>query len=73
MLSAIELDDELIFKEYEINNVIPNGMLPSYFFSAQTPASEVQPNNLLCFRRQFSEFSGMQIHLVGHILPSLPL
>jgi len=48
MLTTVYLNNQLCFKTYKVNNIIPHWLLSSEFISIQLSGSQIRPEPLFC-------------------------
>ena len=62
MLSAIQFDDQSGLKTHEIDNVPPDGHLPSELATFETSGTQLLPQGALGLGRAFSQLARQGIH-----------
>jgi hypothetical protein len=78
VLASINLDDELGLKANEIQNVIPEGMLPAEFETSHLPSAQRAPQAQLSVGHASAQYArklplqNVLVRLSLHRNPSLP-
>ena len=58
MLASVDLDYNIFFKTHKIDDIVPDGLLPSELVSFQSFRMRLLPQCFFSFRRVPSQFPG---------------